>query len=263
MFINWSIEAFKWIILVKNFQIVSFKNAMKSTTMGIVFGLFTPNRLGEIPGKTILLQKENRAKGTLAASVGSFAQFTVTFIVGLIGIIFILFYLKNIAFRNIFTNSISILLIFLALLILILYFNIEKTVRFLEKNKLSSIFFSKVEFISNYNNNKLIKVLILSLLRYLVFAMQFYLLLLFFNINLPTIIAFSSIFSIFLMINILPNFVVADLGIRGSISIFVLGQFIAIRPEIIEAPVLLWIINIVLPAILGQFFISKIKLKTL
>lgn len=262
MFINWAFEAFKWTILVENFQIVSFKNALKSTTMGIVFGLFTPNRLGEIPGKTILLQKGNRAKGTLAASVGSFAQFTVTFILGLIGIVFILFYLKNIAFRNIFTNNISILLAFFALLILILYFNIEKILRFFQKNKFSSKFLSKLEFITNYDNNKLTQVLILSLLRYLVFSLQFYLLLLFFNINLPTIIAFSSIFSIFLMINILPNFVVADLGIRGSISIFVFGQFIAIRPEIISAPILLWFINIVIPALVGQFFISKIKIKS-
>lgn len=259
--INWFIESYKFILLVNDIQKISFKKAVKSTAISIVFGLFTPNRLGEIPGKTVLLEKQNRLKGTIAASLGSFAQFTITLVLGLIGTSIIIFFINNDDTNKIFSKELFFILIFITFTFLLIYFNTAKIVKILIKLKISDKIISKFEILSTYKKEKLLIILSLSFFRYLIFTLQFYLLLLFFNINLPLIIAFSSIFSILLLINILPHFVIADLGIRGSISIFVLGQFIAISPEIISAPIFLWIINIIIPALLGQYYISKLKIK--
>ena len=259
--INWFIEAYKFILLINHIQKISFKKAIKSTAISIVLGLFTPNRLGEIPGKTVLLEKQNRIKGTIAASLGSFAQFTVTLVMGFIGSTIIVFFIKNSNLNNIFSNKLFFILIFIAIAFLFIYFNTSKIVKILIKLKISDKIISKLNILSSYKKEKLLIILSLSFFRYFIFTLQFYLLLLFFNINLPAIIAFSSIFSILLLINILPHFVIADLGIRGSISIFVFGQFITITPEIISAPIFLWLINIVVPALFGQLFISKLKVK--
>ena len=261
MFANWSVEAYKLILLVSDIQKLSFKDAFKSTTISIVFGLFTPNRLGEIPGKTILLEKQNRIKGTVASSLGSFAQFTITLVLGLVGSSFFFFFIKNADLKQYFSNETFLIIIFLAIVFIIAYFNPSKLEKLLVRLKFSEKITAKFEILSTYKRKKLFQILSLSFFRYLIFTLQFYLILLYFNINLPTIIAFSSIFLILLLMNILPHFVIADLGIRGSISIFVFGQFLTITPEIISAPILLWIINIMIPALLGQFFISKLKVK--
>jgi hypothetical protein len=59
--------------------------------------------------------------------------------------------------------------------------------------------------------------------------------------------------------NILPSIVIADLGIRGSVSIFILGQFSENTQGILTASVVLWIINIMLPSILGLFLYTNRK----
>ncbi len=259
MFINWSIEAFKWKFLIKNFERISFFTALKSITIGIVFGLFTPNRLGEIPGKTVLLKKENRIKGAIAASVGSFAQFCITFIFGLLGIAFLIFFTKNSVFYRFLTHKTAIGLIFFASLLLFIYFNPKKILSIIQKTRLSSKIISKFEVLLFYGTKTLLKLLLISCFRYLIFSLQYYFLLLFFQINLPLTQAFASIFSVFFLINILPHFVIADLGIRGTISIFVFSRYVSSVPEIIGAPIILWLINVLMPAIAGQIFISKLK----
>ncbi|MBN2663857.1 MAG: flippase-like domain-containing protein [Bacteroidales bacterium] len=255
--INWSIEAKKWQFLVSNVQKISFPEAFKNTLVGIVLGMFTPNRLGEIGGKAFYLNKNNKIKGAIAASLGSLAQLTVTVVVGILGFAILLFFLKSFNFYNL--KCFSICFMIFGILLLLLFFNINKLLIFISKLNFAKKIMPKLEFLSQYDKFKLYKILILSFLRYLVFVFQFYLLLRFFDVQIDFFIAIAGIFTVFLLMNVLPNVLIADLGIRGSVSMFVLGQFASNIQGILLASVFLWIINILLPAFLGQFFLLKTK----
>lgn len=255
--VNWGIEAKKWQFLVADVQKISFPEAFKNTLVGIVLGMFTPNRLGEIGGKAFYLNKNNKIKGAIVASLGSLAQLTVTVVIGFFGFAILLFFLKSFSFDNLMLFSTSFFII--GVLLLLLLFNINKFLAFLSKFNIGKKIMPKLEFLSKYNNFKLFKVLIMSFLRYIVFVFQFYLLLRFFDVQIDFFIAIAGIFTVFLLMNILPNVLIADLGIRGSVSMFVLGQFASNIQGILLASVFLWIINILLPAFVGQIFLLKTK----
>ena len=55
----------------------------------------------------------------------------------------------------------------------------------------------------------------------------------------------------FFFITLIPSFFLADIGIRGSVSLFVFAQFEAQMPLILLAIFFLWFINVVVPALLG------------
>lgn len=255
--LNWSIEAKKWQFIVADIQEISFKEAFKNVLVGIVLGMFTPNRVGEIGGKAFYLDKKNKLKGAVAASLGSFAQLTITVIVGIFGIATLLFFLKSFEFTN--SNFWAIIFSIIGFVSLIIFFKIDKIVYYFSKFKIFKKISPQIEILNEYSKIKLLKILLLSLSRYIVFVFQFYLLLRFFNVQIDFFIAIAGIFTVFLLINILPNIVIADLGIRGSVSMFVLGQFASNVQGILLASIFLWIINILLPSFVGQFFLIKTK----
>ncbi len=257
MLINWSLEAKKWQFIVKDVQEISFLEAVKNIFVGIVMGLFTPNRVGEIGGRAVYLKKENKFKGAIAASLGSFAQMTVTVVGGIFGLAILLFLIKSFNFEHI--RILGVLFILMGIFFLFLFFNIKKVLNLLRKINIISRFVEKLNFLSDFNSIQLVKIILLSLGRYIVFVFQFYLLLRFFNVQIDFFAAIAGIFAVFLLMNVLPNVVIADLGIRGSISMFVLGQFATNVQGILLASVFLWLINILIPAIIGQFIILRTK----
>ncbi len=257
MVFNWSLEAKKWQFLVNKLQKITFFEALRNTLVGIVLGMFTPNRVGEIGGKAVYLRKKNKLKGAIAASLGSFAQMTITVIVGFLGFSMLLFFLKSFDIKNV--EYLSVAFFALGIIMLFLFFNLKNLIKFLKILKLPDSFLSKLEVLSEFDKTKLLKVLFISFLRYLVFVLQFYLLLLFFGVEIDFFIAIAGIFTVFLLMNILPNLVIADLGIRGSVSMFVLGQFATNIQGILAASIFLWIINILIPAFFGQILLIKTK----
>lgn len=261
MIVNWSLEAFKWQKLVNRVEKTTFYESFKAVLVGLIFGLFTPNRIGEIGGRSINLKSGNKVKGVVAASVGSYAQMTVTVVLGLFGFGAIFFFFGAFGLNVESLKVVGIVLIFLAIVMLVGFFRLDFFIKILKFFKLSSKYIDKINIISEYPKVLLIKTLIISVLRYVVFVFQYYLLLRLFGVDIEFFIAIAGILSVFLLMNLLPNVVIADLGIRGSISIFVLGQFAENLQGILAASILLWMINILVPAILGQILFLKTKSK--
>ncbi len=259
MFVNWSIEAIKWQLLIKKVEKISFFDSLKSVLIGIIFGLFTPNRIGEIGGRSIYLKPSNRVKGIVVACIGSFAQMTVTVVLGLFGFSIIFFFFGAYGIRSESLNIFASILLVLAVLMTVLFFNPDIFIKILSFLRIPKKFIEKASILTDYSNKILVITMFLSMLRYLVFVFQYYLLLKLFNVEIDFFIAIAGIFSVFLLMNVLPNIVIADLGIRGSVSIFVLGQFAENLQGILMASILLWVINVLLPVFAGQFLFLKNK----
>ena len=86
MFLNWSLESYKWKYLLNGVEDISFYQAVKGVLSGLAIGFITPNRVGEFAGKIAYLKSENRANGAVMSFIGSSSQLLVTIQAGLIAI---------------------------------------------------------------------------------------------------------------------------------------------------------------------------------
>ena len=120
-----------------------------------------------------------------------------------------------------------------------------------------SYFIQKLE---DFGWKELLKVLLVSFVRYLVFVTQYLLLLQVFNVGVDMFTAFWLITIMFLALAIVPTIALAELGIRGKISIFLFGLFSTNTLGIVLTASAIWLINLVVPALAGSLFMVGIKL---
>ena len=263
MFLNWFLEAYKWKFLINKIEKISFLTSIRAVFSGITVSAFTPNRIGEYGGRVFCLDKADRVKAVLITVIGSFSQLIVTLCFGFLGLIFLpnfLPELKNsllkINYGNYIFSTILIVFVFLSIILFIrtpLLTTILNKFRFLKKyRKYNSVF-------SFYNSKELLLILFLSVLRYFVFTAQFYLLLNLFNINL-NYFSFMTLSSVMLLIiSIVPSIVITEIGIRASVSLFLFSLISNNSIGILSATFLLWIINLLTPALIGIIFIFSLK----
>jgi uncharacterized membrane protein YbhN (UPF0104 family) len=271
MLVNWSIESVKWKILISKIERVSFFRAFKAVMTGVSVSLFTPNRTGDYLGRVFILEKGNHIEGIFITLIGSFSQIVVTFSVGLF--CFLSFadqYLRvPYQFEEYLLTSLIFLVAGLVFLILLFYFNIgllsSLIVRFIpgkwERFSHYALVFAR------FDNKELLGVLLLSLARFVIFSTQFYLLLRMFGAELPVIQGIILIPVIYLAMAMVPTVALTELGIRGSVSIFVIGLYFDkfgagntdIELAILTAATVIWFINLIIPAILGTFFVFSLK----
>jgi hypothetical protein len=260
MIINWLIESFKWKLLVKYFEKISFIVAVKSVLFGLTSAIFTPYRLGEYLGRPLMISEDNRFKAISAIFIGSLAQNLVTLAMGATGLSALCFlYPSKLAFTN-FKILIIIVSIFISFaVILATYFNWGLIISKIEKSRIYSRWFEKIIFIKNYTKPELYIVLIQSQLRYIVFFCQFYILLMIFDVQIGILEAFSAISLSYLFLFSIPGIPIAEPGIRGSLAIFFIGIFSDNHVGILASTISLWIINLAIPSSIGGLLILKVK----
>ena len=261
--INWSIETIKWQLLIKSIQTIAFSVAIKAIFSGTSLGIFTPNRIGEIGGRVLYLNKGKRTFGLLATSLGSFSQLLTTIIAGLLGFaLFLIFFPNKTNISPIFDKLFLIIILITLLILIYLFFNAKLLNLLLLK---FSFFKRRQDQLKSFYDTKislLFKVLVLSIIRYLIFITQFYLILIFFNIQISILQAFISISLLYLFSMLIPTTTLLELGIKGSLAIFFIGLFSNSLLHIVLSTMILWVINLVIPSIIGSiFFIKKIFIK--
>jgi len=261
MLVNWSIEAFKWKTILSKFEKIDFRTAILSVFQGVTFGIFTPNRVGELGGRLLILKNENRTKGLSAGILGSVSQLIIIFVFGIISSSLILNLLlkKSEQVNSGFAILIYCCIIIFTAFIIYSFFNLSKVFNFLKKFPFINKFEKHISFISEYTKNEIFKILNYSLFRYSIYILQYYLLLRFFGVDLTFFEAFTSISVTFFVVTLIPSIVLVDLGIRGSAALFFIGLFSTSEAGIISSAFCLWLINLVIPAIIGSVLIYKSK----
>ena len=256
MILNWSVEAIKWKELVKKIKPIRFLQSLQIVITSITIGIFTPNRIGEIAGRAYFLEKGKRTYGLFAAGIGSLAQLTATVVMGLIGFTFFLLCFPDKIHINSLFNEFTVLFILLFTLgLLWSFFNVQKIkplllrIPYLQKKS------EQIHFLSLQSKKSLIAILLYSFLRYFIFSIQFYLLLLIFDVQIQFLESFVAITLTYFFMTVIPTTTLAELGVRGSLSIFFVGMFTQQIPGIILATIFIWIINIAIPAIAGAPFL--------
>ncbi|MGI6319424.1 MAG: lysylphosphatidylglycerol synthase domain-containing protein [Bacteroidales bacterium] len=266
MIINWGIEALKWKIVSKPIANFTYLESIKSVLLGIFTGLFLPNRTGEFIGRVFSNENVNRKELFVHNIIANISQVLVTLIFGLISIIFLgnfaQYVFSYMGINAVLISIISSILIFALLLVYFLLPQLSKTKFF--RNKLRN-WLSKLK---NLPIKTLVTILSLSVLRFLIFSIQYILAFRWLNIPISSLdlIALCSIY--FLILAVIPSVVFTEIGIRGSVMLILFMAWFQYsstqinNPEIniLFATLAIWIINIIIPAIVGSLFMSKLKI---
>lgn len=257
--VNWFFEAVKFSVLLKPIQKINYKTSLKAVLAGITVSIFTPKRIGDFGGRVFVLEKSNRVKGIFATILGSYSQLLITICIGLI---LLPAYLKvNELLANRLFTSIHIFFIgtVVILLSLFVYFNIPVFGRILLKFKFLKRYGKFIDFVGLYTKPDLLQILGLAALRYAVFSCQMFALLQFFGVQINFTDAFIGISQVYLYMSVMPTLALGELGVRGSLSVWVLGAFSQATTGILAASVLIWVLNLAIPAIIGNYFLLKFK----
>ena len=104
-----------------------------------------------------------------------------------------------------------------------------------------------------------IQVLALSLLRYVIFTFQFYLVLSLFLPELAWYLILLGIGWIFLFRSVIPSFL-GNFGVREASAIVFFQAYVPDVSIVLIPCLIIWMINTVIPSILGTVYVFKLKL---
>ena len=264
MFLNWGLEARKWQLLVQPLEEVPFRRAFGAILSGVSLSVNTPNRIGEYGGRILYLRNKNKLKAIAATIVGSFSQLIITIVFGLIGFIYYINQYEMTRGGN-FDPAVreKLLLAFLLVictLVLILYFRLQIIVTLFEKIPWLRKVKVFIQIIARYSPTELRKLLLLSALRYTVFSAQYLILLYALGVSFVWWQGFFMINVIYLVMAVLPTIAIAEIGLRGSVSMHFLGLLSTNAAGILAATVAIWLINLVLPAVMGSLLLLGVKI---
>ncbi|MCQ2959164.1 MAG: flippase-like domain-containing protein [Bacteroidales bacterium] len=257
MLANWGLEALKWQKLISCHQSIPYSKSVAGVLVGLPLALVTPNRIGEIGGRAIILEK-NRKEAVFATLLGSLMQLATTLIMGVFGIILFLLFLPH-------NQSIERLAVFLLSgLFVILFFCVickrKRAIRVGILKIFGRVFYKKILYLARiYSLKDILSALGISILRYFVFATQFILLIYMLLPELTIMQIFVGVTLMYLLTTLIPTSVLGEIGIRGSVAIFVFQLFTTNVSPIFQISILIWLINIVLPTLSGSLILLNVK----
>ena len=232
--LNLLLEAWKWQTLLKPVEVMGIGDAMRQVCYGMAGAFVTPYRIGDYPARVLLLKdKSHYVPAMTLAVVGSVALTAVILMLGIPA-----FALSFTDFQGYFTGNgqtyLWLVSLLLGVVLLVLAF-----VPFMGKR-----------YGIKYSDCGII--LLQSLLRYLCFSLQLWLILYACGVALSPMVSIVSIPLYYLFVTVTPNMPIADVGIRGAWAVFVFGQYMHdVQASIILATTCLWVINTLLPVLFG------------
>jgi Flp pilus assembly pilin Flp len=215
--------------------------------------MLAPFGFGDIISRTFFLNSEKRYEAIGSLLLNRTSQFIPTMIFGLISVVFIASKTDN----NLWLIAGLSLIIIAGL---ITFLARIKTIHNFIQTRFNSTLKLLLGAFRYYNNVDLIGISLLSTLRYFTFSIQFLLVFIIFEVNLPIHILLMCIFWIFLIKTLTPSLsIITDLAIRELSAVFYFSFWSIDQTEIALATLMIWFVNIIIPAILGIFFIPNLK----
>jgi uncharacterized membrane protein YbhN (UPF0104 family) len=255
---NIYIQFHKWRYLVRLVKPdVSNRETFNSLLAGFTFGFVTPGRLGEF-GRAFFIKDCPWVKVLGMAFMDKFFSLAVVIFWGAIGVMFFVG-------RELYIYTLAPIIIFCLITLIVIYYIIlrpEIIRSFLYSLNVILPFRDKIKLLmsslDNFHRKQALNLLLLSVGFYFIFFVQFYILVCAFQ-GAPLLPSFFAIASVMLVKSMLPiSF--GDLGIRESAAIFFLGKIGLLEATAFNASILLFVINLLIPSIVGLFLLLKYRL---
>jgi hypothetical protein len=239
--INWLFEFVKWRVVLKNLELPENK-ASVSFASGVISEFLIPGIPSNFIGRIFFYEKEERLKLSAWIQVANLAQFLITLTFGLISMLYL-----NLSLSS---NSIFFISCFAFLIVVLLVLRKFKIINLPKGIELLA--FKKSDL------KPTILLLLLSLLRFLIFSLQFGLILHSFSLAFDFQL-FTFIWISYLFVSFSPSMFLGNLVIRESVtvSVFQLGNY-PVFP-VLYAAFFIWLVNNFLPVCLAWCYISFFK----
>lgn len=242
-FLNRYFEILKWKNLVQVIEFISLNEATKQVLAALTLGVFTPVGVGEYAGKALYFDKSQTKKIIFLNLICNGIQIVATGIFGIIGMLILGYWLWS--FGIILLTTVVFIIFFFSKKIKIKQYSIDD-------------FCIKINQIPRNIHRKNI---LLGFARYMVFSHQYYFLFLAFDVNLPYLVLMATITTVYFLASIIPSFQFLDFALKGSLAIYFFGLLGVNQWIVIFVTTLMWFLNIVLPVILGSYYVLKFKMK--
>lgn len=266
LFLNWGLEARKWQLLLSHLEEASYLKAFKSVLCGVSVTMLTPNRTGEYAGRVVYVNEGHRLTAVSLTIFGSLSQLLVTILMGIIG----LFAIRHIpgwnqqdpyGIRDVAIDYIMLPAGFVsAVLIGLLFFRMRPIVKSVARIRFLKSFVKHLVVLETFSRKQLLRIQVLSCIRYLVFILQYVLLLKVFGAGIPWKDAFLLLTVFYLLMAGIPTIGFSELPLRAAASVEIFSLFSSNTLAIQAAAFGIWIINLAIPALLGGFLMIGHKM---
>jgi hypothetical protein len=255
MVVNWVLESFKWQYLTRALVKITAWEAIEAVFCGLTWAIFTPNRLGEYGGRVMFLPNRKRIHGVFAMAVGSFGQNVITNVLGLTALMWFAYTFHPV---NVWAAvGLSLVAISFMVLILVFYFHIRWLVILLNKISFLKKYHRFFDIMGRYRAAELLNIMWFCLARFFVFSFQYYLVIHLLMPQIPLFPMMMMVFILFFIQSALPSLDLLDVGVRSMTAsaffVYITDQKLAV----IAAVSAIWLINLIIPAILGSVFVLK------
>lgn len=240
---NRYLEILKWQNLVSHIKPITVGESTKQVLGALTAGIFTPNGVGEYAGKALYFEKLKTKKVIFLNLICNGIQMLLTIVFGTLGL-FILGYWQW---------ALGVIGL-LSFLLLGTYMTKGITIKGYSIGKL-------VQKINEIPRPVHYKNILYGVLRYLVFSHQYYFLFLAFGVDLPYGTMMASIASVYFLASSLPSFQFLDFAVKGSMAVFFFGRLGVNEWIVVFIATLMWFLNVVLPVVIGSYFVLKFKPK--
>lgn len=246
-FINRFLEILKWQNLVGSFKKISIGEASKQVLAALTASIFTPNGIGEYAGKALYYEASQTKKILFLNLVNNGIQMLLSVVFGIFGLLYF-----NAHFGVITARTVGVIFAMFCGLI-------------------AASFFFKSFAIKGYSLEKIVhkisalpkkihrKNIFLGLCRYLVFSHQYYFLFLAFEVDLPYWMLMSVIASMYFLASSLPTFQFFDFAVKGSVAVYFFSLLGVNEWIVIFISTLMWFLNVVLPVVIGSYYVLQFK----
>lgn len=248
--VNFSLETLRWQQLCSPIKKITFFDSLRSVFKGVAFGNLLSQGLGDYFGRVVSNQTSNRKMLSSAFLMGSIFQIAVSAFIGFIGV----FSLSELFDFPVYFLQLIPVVIVLTSIVTIVF----RTYIFSWLNRVLPSFSSFGLVFSEYTNNVLAKVFVLTILRYAVFIIQTSFLVLFLGDYVALYDLICLICVSFLVRTVIPRFnLIIDFGIRQYSLVYFLGYLNVESSLVVFIGVLIWFFNVLLPSVSGVFLLWK------
>ncbi|HEY6143842.1 MAG TPA: hypothetical protein VIV55_10560 [Flavobacterium sp.] len=249
--LNRFFEILKWQVLVSYLRTISLSEATKQVLAALTAGLFTPNGVGEYAGKALFFEKSKAKKIVFLNLICNGIQMILSVIFGIFGL---LYFNAN---YNIITTK-TVIFIFLGITFkLFLVSFLSKKIKI--KGYSFGMLIDKINQIPKSIHQKNI---FFAICRYLIFSHQYYFLFLAFDVDLPYLTLMATITSVYFLASALPTFQFLDFAVKGSVAVYFFGKLGVNEWIVVFISTLMWFLNVVLPVVIGSYYVMNFKIKT-
>lgn len=240
-FQNRFLEIVKWQNLGATVKPLSIHKSAEEVFAAFTLGSFTPNGLGEYAGKALFYPKQVRLKIVALNLVCNGVQMFYSVLFGLLAFAF----LGLVSFLQL-----AGILVAAAALLFIL-------------QKVSRRFQSKVHdfFKAGFSVSSRVhqRNFFYGLLRYATFTSQYVLFLQVGNPQASVIALYAAVAATYLLASSLPAFQLFDFAVKTGVALLFFSE-LGIDPQLILLiTLLMWLLNVVVPLLIGTFYVLRFK----